>query len=79
MIKIPIYFHTDQTEQFSELGIEFDLEDAETRLMRFPEPPIYVEGKDENEKKPFSLIYAQGEVFECPLSVEELDELFTSQ
>jgi hypothetical protein len=76
MIKIPIYFHTDETEQFNDLGIKFTLSDAETRVMRFMEITAYTEGKDPDEDKPFSLIYAGGEVFESPLSVEQLDELF---
>lgn len=79
MIKIPIYFHTDETEQFNDLGIKFTLSDAETRIMRFLDITCYTEGKDPDEDKPFSLIYAGGEFFECPLSVDQLDELIEQQ
>lgn len=67
-IKLPIYFHSDETARLAELEIESNYEDCEIKQMHFYQISAIVDADfDGNEG---SLIYANGDVFECPLVID---------
>ena len=74
-IKLPILFLTDDICQLEDLGLDFNLSDAEIRETTFYNinavSPYLENGVN------YTSIHANGDGFICPLSVEEVEEIIT--
>ena len=69
-IKLPIYFHTEESAKLAELEIEAKYEDCEVRPMHFYHINGVVDADlDGNEG---TIIYANSSTFECPLTLDEV-------
>lgn len=73
-IELPIFHHTDETKNFDNIGLEFNLADnAEIREMTFfiiNAIAPYLEG----EKK-YSSIHSNGQEYICSLKYESVKDL----
>lgn len=74
-IELPIAFHTDNTQLLDRLDIDYNIEDAEIRQMQFYNisaiAPYY------ENRKVFTKVYCNADVFICVLTYDEVANLLS--
>lgn len=69
-IELPIFHLNDHTETLQEVGIKYDYNDCEVKMVTFYN--IDAIGIDSNMGKDYGLIFSSGTTFTCTLSYLEL-------
>lgn len=73
MIKIPIFWHNDSTEQLEEMGIDYSLSDCPVQDFYFH--AIGATTQLVQEGNYYTIIYSGGVNFTSPLPIEEVHKL----
>lgn len=71
MITLPIYFHTEDTEKFDKVDIDYSITDCEIRPVHFFSIVAVSEFREEG-KTVAVRIHTNGDSFLCSLSVDEV-------
>ena len=75
-IELDIYHHNEQTSTLKDIGVDYSLEDCETRKVTFYSIEAispYIEGKKE-----FSCVHSNNSEFICVLKYKELKMLISN-
>lgn len=75
-LKLPIFFHTDSTRILQDTGVDYKLDDCETREMSFYQIAAlspYIDYDD--DKKEYCRIHTNGDTFLCLFNVKEVEGL----
>lgn len=71
-LELPIYFHTDETQQAHDLELPYSMEDCETRMVTFYEINAVSVYQSKNGSE-YALIHANGDKFISTLSYAEVN------
>lgn len=71
MITLPIYFHTEETEKFEKVDMEFSIKDCEVREVYFFSIQALSEFK-ENGKVVATRVHFNGDTMLCKLPITEV-------
>jgi hypothetical protein len=74
MIKIPIYFHTDETFNLKQLGLDDKIKDNDFQIKEVTFYNINAITKDSDNPNE-TIIYCNGYTFYSPLSIEQIEEI----
>lgn len=72
-IKLPIFYHTDETTSLKSVGVDYQLEDCEIKEITFYN--IDAISPNIEEDKEYCTIFSSGDEFTCSLSYKEVEYL----
>mgnify|MGYP003648634417 CR=1 FL=1 len=70
-LKLPIFHHSDETRKFSELDIDYNIEECETQEIIF----YRIDAIAPAENNKYCSVFTGGEEFVCALSLKEVELL----
>ena len=76
-LKIPVLWHTEETRQKEELGIDVSSEEVTTRIVTFYTIDSIVDYYEDDEV--YTKFYCSGQVYLTTLQRDELEELIDNQ
>ena len=76
-LKIPVLWHTDETLQKEELGIDVSSDEVTTRIITFYTIDIITDYFEDGNS--YSRVYSNGQVFISTLSRDEVENMIDKQ
>jgi uncharacterized membrane protein len=71
---LPIIWHNDDTRTKKDLGIDFKLEDCDTKEIIFYHINAILPSNDDNDEYNYTDIHSNGEYYVCPLPIKEVQQ-----
>lgn len=76
-ISLPIFWHTDETANLSEIGVDFKMNDCRIKEITFYNIDCICscDGDGDNEKEIYTKVFSSGQNFICSKHIDEVRKL----